>query len=77
MALYIPHSIFHLAQLLYVRPETFGPYYVHDDDDNIKHYFTSHVLSSHYEMHMNLLLYSCKLCSFTLYKVVRSTRLTV
>ena len=27
MALYIPHSIFHLAQLLYVRPETFGPYY--------------------------------------------------
>ena len=29
MALYIPHSIFHLARLLYVRPETFGPYYVH------------------------------------------------
>ena len=28
MALYIPHSIFHLARLLYVRPETFGPYYV-------------------------------------------------
>ena len=28
MALYIPHSIFHLAPLLYVRPETFGPYYV-------------------------------------------------
>ena len=28
MALYIPHSIFHLAQLLYVRPETLGPYYV-------------------------------------------------
>ena len=28
MALYIPHSIFHLAWLLYVRPETFGPYYV-------------------------------------------------
>ena len=27
-ALYIPHSIFHLARLLYVRPETFGPYYV-------------------------------------------------
>ena len=27
MALYNPHSIFHLAQLLYVRPETFGPYY--------------------------------------------------
>ena len=26
MALYIPHSIFHLARLLYVRPETFGPY---------------------------------------------------
>jgi hypothetical protein len=23
MALYIPHSIFHLARLLYVRPETF------------------------------------------------------
>ena len=29
MALYIPHSIFHLARRLYVRPETFGPYYVH------------------------------------------------
>ena len=28
MALYIPHSIFHLARLLYVRPETFGPKYV-------------------------------------------------
>ena len=28
MALYIPHSILHLARLLYVRPETFGPYYV-------------------------------------------------
>ena len=28
MALYIPHSIFHLARLLYVRPGTFGPYYV-------------------------------------------------
>ena len=29
MALYIPHSIYHLARLLYVSPETFGPYYVH------------------------------------------------
>ena len=28
MALYIPHSIFHLARLLYVRLETFGPYCV-------------------------------------------------
>ena len=28
MALYIPHSILHLAWLLYVRPETFGPYYI-------------------------------------------------
>ena len=28
MALYIPHSIFHLALLLYVRPESCGPYYV-------------------------------------------------
>ena len=28
MALYIPHSIFHLARLLYVRPETSGPCYV-------------------------------------------------
>ena len=28
MALYIPHSIFCLARLLYVRPETFGPYYI-------------------------------------------------
>ena len=29
MALYIPHSIFHFARLLYVRPETFGPYYAY------------------------------------------------
>ena len=28
MALYIPHSFYHLARLLYVRPETFGTYYV-------------------------------------------------
>ena len=28
MALYVPHSIFHLVRLLYVRPETFGPYYI-------------------------------------------------
>ena len=28
MELYIPHSIFYLARLLYVRPATFGPYYV-------------------------------------------------
>ena len=25
MALYIPHSIFHLARLLYVRPENLDP----------------------------------------------------
>ena len=35
MALYIPHSIFHLERLLHVRPETFGPYYVsHREDSN-------------------------------------------
>ena len=28
MALNIPYSIFHLARLLYVTLETFGPYYV-------------------------------------------------
>ena len=28
MELYIPHSIFHLARVLYVTPETFVPYYV-------------------------------------------------
>jgi hypothetical protein len=33
MALYIPHSIFHLARLLYVRPETFGSYYVGHSTD--------------------------------------------
>jgi hypothetical protein len=26
---YIPRSIFHLEWLLYVRPETFGPYYMY------------------------------------------------
>ena len=29
MALYIPHSLFNLARLFYVRTETFGTYYVH------------------------------------------------
>ena len=29
MALYIPQSILHLAWSLYVRPETYGPTYVH------------------------------------------------
>ena len=29
MALYIPHSILHLARLSYVRPENFGPNYVY------------------------------------------------
>ena len=29
MALYIPQSILHLARSLYVRPETYGPNYVH------------------------------------------------
>ena len=32
MALYIPHSIFHLARFLYVRPETFGPYYEYESN---------------------------------------------
>ena len=32
MALCIPHSIFHLARLLYARPETFGPYYIEGRD---------------------------------------------
>ena len=41
MALYIPHSIFHLAWLLYVRPETFGPYYLG--------YTTAHTLFFHYK----------------------------
>ena len=36
MALYIPHSIFRLARLLYVRPETFGPYYVYRDKTRLK-----------------------------------------
>ena len=28
MAVYIPHSIFRLARILYVRQENFGPNYV-------------------------------------------------
>jgi hypothetical protein len=51
MALYIPHSIFHLARLLYVRPETFGPYYVptfnyERDHINKEHYLPPCFLSS-------------------------------
>ena len=35
MALYIPHSIFHLARLLYVRQQTFGPsYYIGGPSSN-------------------------------------------
>jgi len=34
MALYIPRSIFHLARLLYVRPETFGPTLVYTASPN-------------------------------------------
>ena len=29
MALYIPHSIFHLSRLFYIRPGPFGTYCVH------------------------------------------------
>ena len=43
MALYIPHSIFHLARLLYVTPETFGPYYAGPETFG----FTD---TSHYQM---------------------------
>ena len=35
MTLYIPHSIFHLARLLFVKPETFGRYYVDATVQNI------------------------------------------
>ena len=38
MALYVTHSIFHLARLLYVRPETFGPYYVNFEVIHTLHY---------------------------------------
>ena len=43
MALYNPHSIFHLAWLLYVRPEKFRPYYVHISitDKTFKHPITT------------------------------------
>ena len=42
MALYIPHSIFHLARLLYVRSETFGPYYVHTHTHTHTHILQYH-----------------------------------
>ena len=32
MTLYVPHSIFHLARPLYVRPETVGPYCVYESE---------------------------------------------
>ena len=37
MALYIPQSILHLARSLYVRPETYGPNYVHERSDQNAH----------------------------------------
>ena len=51
MALYIPHSIFYLARLLYVRPETFGPYCVHTATS--KNYFThQHLKNCLYYIHV-------------------------
>ena len=45
MALYIPHSIFRLARLLYVRPETFGPYCV--VAETLESYQIAHLLLLH------------------------------
>ena len=48
MALYIPHSIFHLARLLYVRPETFGPCYVSQTMNSVQHNMEKNVIAYHH-----------------------------
>ena len=45
MTLHIPHSIFNLARLLHVRPETFGPYYVYP--------FTNYIMHPHFSFGFN------------------------
>ena len=51
MALYIPQSILHLARSLYVRPETYGPTYVHPTADSctVTYHSTSILEISYYE----------------------------
>ena len=51
MELYIPHSIFHLARLLYVRPENFWTHYVYD----IKQQTVFDTASRNYSKYQNLL----------------------
>ena len=68
MALYIPHSVFHLVRLLYVRPETFGPYYV------------NRAKESHKNMTLCLFfyLYSPELLRIVLwYKIPRRSALSI
>ena len=52
MALYIAHSIFQLARLLYVRPETFGPYYVYTRYDTIRYWPRMQTAMQCFGMHM-------------------------
>ena len=63
MALYIPHSIFQLARLLYVRPENLGPYYVQVLNFYFKIYLQvlnfyfkiyQHVLNLYFKIHQNV-----------------------
>ena len=57
MALYIPHSIFHLALLLYVRPETFGPYYVYHIEYSYIYFVHLYILYDFYAYIVIILMF--------------------
>ena len=66
MALYIPHSIFHLARLLYVRPETFGPYCVFSKPRNLElqHKILCQAYFLCYLLHFCTFFVSLEICVF-------------
>ena len=66
MALYIPHSIFYLARLLYVRPVTFGPYYVINELTSIRYGAFLYVIILHGEINQKNNSRSESVTSYTL-----------
>ena len=64
MALYIPQSILHLARSLYVRPETYGPTYVHELGPKLYIFLDRFVWNSVYLVGLHVMpLSSCGRCA--------------
>ena len=63
MALYIPQGIFHLARLLYVRPETFGPYYVCTDVRMHAYMYICMYVHMYVRMYLRTYVYVC-ICTY-------------